>query len=172
MPNAGTWTVTATDGSDTDAADVTITEDGQAESAALAFWHGELYTRGNTWDDVTGGWSALLDRSTVSFNSDSIQFHSGCVHATVYTNRPIDLTNFSKLTADCAITATDYKFELGVKLEKPTAAQQSGGYVAVAQTGVTAGKTLTVDVSDLSGSYYILLYSMTSVGYVTNVKLS
>lgn len=172
VPNAGTWTVTATDGSDTDAADVTITEDGQAESANLAFWHGELYTRGNTWDDVTGGWSALLDRSTVSFNSDSIQFHSGCVHATVYTNRPIDLTNFSKLTADCAITATDYKFELGVKLEKPTNAQQSGGYVAVTATGVTAGKTLTVDVSDLSGSYYILLYSMTSVGYVTNVKLS
>ena len=163
--------MTATDGSDTDAADVTITEDGQAESANLAFWHGELYTRGNTWDDVTGGWSALLDRATVSFNSDAIQFN-GPTHATVYTNRPIDLTNFSKLTADCAITATDYKFELGVKLEKPTAAQQSGGYVAVTATGVTAGKTLTVDVSDLSGSYYILLYSMTSVGCVTNVKLS
>ena len=172
VPNAGTWTVMATDGTNSKSESVSITTDGQSKSVTLAYWNGELYTPGNTWDNVTGGWGKLVDRSSVSFKNDAIEFTNDNGHVTVYTNKPIDLTNFSKLTADCAITATDYKFELGVKLEKPTNAQQNGGYVAVTATGVTAGKTLTVDVSGLSGSYYILLYAMAASGRVTNVKLS
>ena len=57
VSNVGTWTVTVTDGSDTDSENVSITTDGQNVSVELAYWNGELYDADNRYKSVTGGWT-------------------------------------------------------------------------------------------------------------------
>lgn len=55
-PNIGTWTVTATDGTDTASETVEITKEGENVSVELSYtlW---LYKNGDQCVDVTGGWS-------------------------------------------------------------------------------------------------------------------
>lgn len=54
---AGTWTVTATDGVDSDSKEVTV-EEKDFTSVELTFWNGELYVAGREYESVTGGWQA------------------------------------------------------------------------------------------------------------------
>lgn len=56
VPNAGTWTITATDGTDTASTAVTITTEGQRESVTLEY-RVYLFKAGDQCTDVTGGWN-------------------------------------------------------------------------------------------------------------------
>lgn len=57
IPEAGTWTVTCSDGTKTLSKTVSITAEGQFEKVKLA--HGELlYDAGNEYESITGGWVA------------------------------------------------------------------------------------------------------------------
>lgn len=55
VPNAGTWTVSSTDGDKSKSADVVITTDGQTESVTLLYIT-HLFNNGDTCDAITGGW--------------------------------------------------------------------------------------------------------------------
>lgn len=58
VPNAGTWTVSCTDGTESKSETVTITADGQSFAVELAYWNGDLYKAGNEYEAITGGWQA------------------------------------------------------------------------------------------------------------------
>lgn len=106
VPNAGTWTVTSTSGTETDSKAATITTDGQSVSVALSYflW---LYKDGDTCDAVSGGWSSPVwgheDFSkVVTFNESSMQistevFGGSVGYGHVFTNSVIDLSEISTL---------------------------------------------------------------------------
>lgn len=106
VPNAGTWTVTSTSGTETDSKAATITTDGQSVSVALSYflW---LYKDGDTCDAVSGGWSSPVwsgeDFSkVVTFNESSMQistevFGGSVAYGHVFTNSVIDLSEISTL---------------------------------------------------------------------------
>ena len=111
VPNAGTWTITSTanDGSDNSTSDtVEITEDGQSVSVELSYWNGELYARGNEYENITGGWGLRYSEGTggtVTVESERIiisanQGNTGS-GSVVYAGPEnlIDLTNFSVFRA-------------------------------------------------------------------------
>ena len=106
VPNAGTWTISCTNGTESTSEAVTITTDGQSVSVALSYflW---LYKDGDTCDAVSGGWSSPVwggnDFSkVVTFNESSMQistevFGGSIAYGHVFTNSVIDLSEISTL---------------------------------------------------------------------------
>lgn len=93
VPSGGTWTVTATDGSDTANETVEITAEGQSVSVVLSYrlviFDGE---NGGDNTAVTGGWSAV-NGGTLNVTAEQITFCSTAANSkrTGATNNPIPL---------------------------------------------------------------------------------
>lgn len=60
VPNAGTWTVSSTDGDKSKSADVVIITNGQTESVTLLYIT-YLFKDGETYDSLTGGWGGTVN---------------------------------------------------------------------------------------------------------------
>lgn len=161
VPNAGTWTVTSTSGTETDSKAVTITTDGQSVSVALSYflW---LYKDGDTCDTVSGGWSSPVwggnDFSkVVTFNESSMQistevFGGSVAYGHVFTNSVIDLSEISTLKFRITgIGATSsggnaFSFQLCVASEFPN--KQTPSFpvsLSITKTGL-----FSVDVSSMN----------------------
>lgn len=161
VPNAGTWTVTSTSGTETDSKAVTITTDGQSVSVALSYflW---LYKDGDTCDAVSGGWSSPVwgheDFSkVVTFNESSMQistevFGGSVAYGHVFTNSVIDLSEISTLKFRITgIGATSsggnaFSFQLCVASEFPN--KQTPSFpvsLSITKTGL-----FSVDVSSMN----------------------
>lgn len=103
----GTWTVTATDGTNTKSQEVIITATQQVEEVTLAYWSGELYDAGNQYTDITGGWKSI--KGKVTFNEDSITISAAeSSEAIVGTTNAIDLSGFTTLKVTVVVPA-DYR---------------------------------------------------------------
>lgn len=161
VPNAGTWMVTATSGTETDSKAATITTDGQSVSVALSYflW---LYKDGDTCDAVSGGWSSPVwggkDFSkVVTFNESSMQistevFGGSIAYGHVFTNSVIDLSEISTLKFRITgIGATSsggnaFSFQLCVASEFPN--KQTPSFpvsLSITKTGL-----FSVDVSSMN----------------------
>lgn len=161
VPNAGTWTVTSTSGTETDSKAATITTDGQSVSVALSYflW---LYKDGDTCDAVSGGWSSPVwgheDFSkVVTFNESSMQistevFGGSVGYGHVFTNSVIDLSEISTLKFRITgIGATSsggnaFSFQLCVASEFPN--KQTPSFpvsLSITKTGL-----FSVDVSSMN----------------------
>ena len=161
VPNAGTWTLSCTDGTDSTSEAVTITTDGQSVSVALSYflW---LYKDGDTCDAVSGGWSSPEwggnDFSkVVTFNESSMQistevFGGSIGYGHAFTKSVIDLSEISTLKFRITgIGATSsggnaFSFKLCVASEFPN--KQSPSFpvsLEIVETGLFA-----VDVSAMN----------------------
>lgn len=161
VPNAGTWTVTSTSGTETDSKAATITTDGQSVSVALSYflW---LYKDGDTCDAVSGGWSSPVwgheDFSkVVTFNESSMQistevFGGSIAYGHVFTNSVIDLSEISTLKfriTGIGATSSDgnaFSFQLCVASEFPN--KQTPSFpvsLSITKTGL-----FSVDVSSMN----------------------
>lgn len=134
--------------------------------AWVNWWNGELYTSGNEWAAITGGWEGIgwapdSDRQaktpTVTKTSNYIKAympsgHSGGVLTPAV---DIDLTNFTTLTIRSKTDRTSGLWlELGVIKRGTT--YWFGNFVAsVSLTDTTSVRTYNVDISALSGSYCV-----------------
>ena len=58
VPNAGTWTVSCTNGTENASTTVSITADGQSATVKLAY-DLVLYDSGDQYTDITGGWTGV-----------------------------------------------------------------------------------------------------------------
>lgn len=164
VPNAGTWTVTATSGTETDSKAVAITTDGQNTSVELSYAT-YLYNLGDACDALTGGWQALgkfnapIDNggwrgSPSAVNGTAsldISLEGSC--GLVITINKIDVTGYQTLTFRGDVTALG---ECSLALWSST----TGDYVpwpeasaAIWTTGVSVECIL--DLSAITGSYYI-----------------
>lgn len=161
VPNAGTWTLSCTDGTESTSEAVTITTDGQSVSAVLSYalW---LYRDGDTCDAVSGGWSSPEwggnDFSkVVTFNESSMQistevFGGSIGYGHAFTKSVIDLSEIStlkfRITGIGATSSASnaFSFKLCVASEFPN--KQTPSFpvsLKIAETGLFA-----VDVSAMN----------------------
>lgn len=174
VPSAGTWTVSCTDGTDTASAAVSITTEGQRESVTLmyALW---LYDLGNTFDAVTGGYTKVYDTSGSSgsfiLGTDAITVKGGsrdsaasCGCSTV---NAVDLTNISTLhirVRSGKAGYSGYYAYFGVA--------QAAGYASLTSiTRISSTGEHTVDVSGLTGLWYVKVYGVSESGQAVFDKM-
>ena len=182
VPNAGTWTATATDGVENTSESVSITTDGQIAAIELSYllW---LYKSGNTYNAVTGGWSVSEHPSTggtfdgiLTLNDDSMLLSTealggSVVYANAFTNNSIDLTGVNTLKfkitgiGDTAYSDKEgnthkFRFSLVVANERPT--KQSPTFAA--DMKILATGEYSVDVSAVTAGYVGIW--ITTGGYI------
>lgn len=102
VPNAGTWTVSCTTGTDTASQNVSITAEEQSEIVNLEYKL-FLYRAGDTCDIVTGGWGKhLAGGLSVTFNSTDLKMTPTSeyqAHGAASTNKAITTTGYTMLKA-------------------------------------------------------------------------
>ena len=143
------------------------------KNGAWVDWFQYLYDSGNDFSDITGGYVQVSDSASgtsdgmTSMNEDSIYVyavqHSNGKSRTFgrSTSKSIDLTNVSKIytTGNCLSARNGIVGWAGVGIM--VVSTQSVTASVAADTVVTSigDFTLTLDVSALSGSYYIIPYA-------------
>jgi hypothetical protein len=141
------------------------------------WWNGELYTSGNEWENITGGWIART--GTYRHTGTTLKVYASTSSPTVSiasTENTIDLTNYSTLT----VTGGDvYLAGSGVAQIKIFAASTtswSASTTSAALVNIKANQTVTLDVSGLTGSFYVALFANAGTGSseanVSSLKLS
>lgn len=133
-----------------------------------------LYYIGNTYDDVTGGWKAstTLNTSWVATQSGKVTFNETNMVASVkYTNSDslnhqaigmittvdkIDLTNYNSLFIKCAVDVNDI-YSVYARIGVFSNKQVGGPDIVKTKyiTKDTSEKLYKIDISSLTGSYYI-----------------
>ena len=147
VPNAGTWTVTSTSGTETDSKAVTITTDGQSTSVELSY--ALFLFKPNAPSDIIAGEWELTGNSTVTAEAEltvkSVNNYNGDRTFSARTKGQIDLTEYSTLQATCKASGGS-----NTKLEV-----YSGSSVVASVAIGTDLTTVTVDISALSGLHSI-----------------
>nr|DAO22864.1 MAG TPA: hypothetical protein [Caudoviricetes sp.] len=163
VPNAGTWTAAATDGVENTSESVSITTDGQTVAVELSYYT-YLFKPNTDTTNVTGGWQ-LNSKGSLDSAGDQLvaTFTNAYNHSSAFnvaTINKIDFTEFTTLVATCKAA------------DKSNAAPRSATFaVASTQAGFNAAgtastkvasttfsnstTTVTIDVSGISGSYYV-----------------
>lgn len=158
VPNAGTWTVTSTSGTETDSKAVTITTDGQSTSVELSY--ALFLFKPNAPSDIIAGEWEMPANSTVTAEAEltvkSVNNYNGNRIISARTKGQIDLTEYSTLQATCkASGGSDTKLEV-----------YSGSSVVASTAIGTDLTTVTVDISALSGLHSIG-FAGTHTAYLT-----
>jgi len=147
VPNAGTWTVTSTSGTETDSKAVTITTDGQSTSVELSY--ALFLFKPNAPSDIIAGEWEMPANSTVTAEAEltvkSVNNYNGNRTISARTKGQIDLTEYSTLQATCKASGGS-----NTKLEV-----YSGSSVVASTAIGTDLTTVTVDISALSGLHSI-----------------
>ena len=147
VPNAGTWTVTSTSGTETDSKAVTITTDGQSTSVELSY--ALFLFKPNAPSDIIAGEWEMPENSTVAAEAElvvkSVNNYNGGRVISARTKGQIDLTEYSTLQATCKASGGS-----NTKLEV-----YSGSSVVASAAIGTNLTTVTVDISALSGLHSI-----------------
>jgi len=147
VPNAGTWTVTSTSGTETDSKAVTITTDGQSTSVELSY--ALFLFKPNAPSDIIAGEWEIPGNGTVTAEAEltvkSVNVYGNNRILSARTKGQIDLTEYSTLQATCKASGGS-----NTKLEVYS------GSSTVASTAIgTDLTTVTVDISALSGLHSI-----------------
>ena len=163
VPNAGTWTVSSTDGDKSKSADVVITTDGQTESVTLLYIT-YLFKDGETYDSLTGGW-----QGTVNAEKQALQLIVQAGKSqNAHTKSKVDMTDYSTISAKT--DANVHNVSLSLIIEDSIAASKP---VAKAELD-TASDEVSLDISNITGSHFIRLYSYSEKGgsrYVYEVSM-
>ena len=160
VPNAGSWTVTATDGNDSTNKSVSITADGQTENVVLSYTLVLYEKNGETVD-----WSyKAYDYSVPSVNMtlDTLQSQYGEGNArrpTLYTTVKRDISSYDTLYGSFDMTGSGILY-LGILSSPPATGCDSVEKVGFASyASGNGGKVdLTLDISSFTGEYYIAVY--------------
>ena len=148
IPEAGTWTVTATAGTDTSSETVEITTEGQSVNVDLArYW---LYKDGNQYTSVTGGWSAFYNYNAgASIGADKINIYPGAGHpSAVSSSYSIDLSKYSTLYMTFRLNSGSGVIRFGLRDSVISGEQPS--FTVVTQVSPSAGEyTISCDISEV-----------------------
>lgn len=147
VPNAGTWTVTSTSGTETDSKAVTITTDGQSTSVELSY--ALFLFKPNAPSDIIAGEWEIPGNGAVTAEAEltvkSVNAYGNDRALSARTKGQIDLTEYSTLQATCKASGGS-----NTKLEV-----YSGSSVVASAAIGTNLTTVTVDISALSGLHSI-----------------
>lgn len=161
--NAGTWTATATDGVENTSESVSITTDGQTVAVELSYYT-YLFKPNTDTTNVTGGWQLNSKGSLDSAGDQLVATFTNAYDRgnafNVATINKIDFTEFTTLVATCK--AADKNNAAPRSATFAVASTQAGFNAAgTASTKVASTTfsnsttTVQIDVSGISGSYYV-----------------
>lgn len=163
VPNAGTWTAAATDGVENTSESVSITTDGQTVAVELSYYT-YLFKPNTDTTNVTGGWQLNSKGSLDSAGDQLVATFTNAYNRgetfSVATINKIDFTEFTTLVATCKAAVGGNSAPSSATFA--VASTQSGFDIAgTASTKVASTTfsnsttTVTIDVSRISGSYYV-----------------
>lgn len=161
----GEWTVSCTDGTDTASKSVTITATGQVESVKLSY-DLVLYDSGEEYSDITGGWSGFAcyngtSKGTFTKNSSSIYIKSngsgGAQSIAAAPANKIDITDISTLKVN--VTSFKVQSENRAFFLLSSSRDTSSVSNSVAKKEIPGTGEIALDISGLSGSYYVIVYT-------------
>lgn len=163
VPNAGTWTVSSTDGDKSKSADVVIITNGQTESVTLLYIT-YLFKDGETYDSLTGGWGG-----TVNAEKQALEFLVAAGKTVnMATKSKVDMTDYSTISAKT--DANIRGVSLSLIIEDSFASSRPLAQAALA----TASDEVSLDISNITGSHLIRLASYSEKGgirYVYEVSM-
>lgn len=163
VPNAGTWTVSSTDGDKSKSADVVIITNGQTESVTLLYIT-YLFKDGETYDSLTGGWGG-----TVNAEKQALEFLvTAGKTVNMATKSKVDMTDYSTISAKT--DANIRGVSLLLIIEDSFASSRPLAQAALA----TASDEVSLDISNITGSHLIRLASYSEKGgirYVYEVSM-
>jgi hypothetical protein len=185
VPNAGTWTVTATDGEDSASKDATITADGQSKSLTINY-QTFLYNAGDQCTDLTGGWevsnlsggasgSVLEDALVLGNSSMTVRtsvFGGSGVYGAANTVNLIDLTNISTIKFTISNVSDSTYLEhcyVGVYRAKPSKFYDD---VFAAKVEAKSVGQHTLDVSNLTSGYVAVRVNSTNYQKLLGVTIT
>lgn len=164
VPNAGTWTVTVTDGSKTDSKSVIIDTDGQIKDVLV----GRDYLFKSGSGAIVEYVKAAYKTHTISMDNDAIVIAKGSGEGSAiwYTQQKIDVSRFktlkmrARLTNDSSETSA-WKTTFGIAdgTNAFTSFDTYGNIYFAAKTGIWQSsdtmEIYTLDLSGVNGSFYI-----------------
>ena len=155
------WTVTATLGSDTSSKTVIINA---ADEYDVTLTYGTLYHAGDTSGWTNLAWKADSNASgaaaTIAYNSSDMTITQSAANSSItYHTNSVDLTGYS--TLKCTVsswTSNSTSFNglyIFSSVSSTSTPYDSAKVARTLKASGTGAQTITVDVSSLSGSYYV-----------------
>ncbi len=140
--------------------------------AWVTWFNGLFYDNGNQQTSLTGGWkgtgwtyyNSSVNAATIS--STYMQITATSMYCMVGTANKINVDNISKMYANIQITTVGSVF-FGL-----TSSTNIGDVVIETQANTVQSYTLELDVSSLTGSYYIYFAAAQTGGYNTSAKIT
>ena len=173
IPEAGTWTVTAMDGTNTKSQSVEINSEGQFENVELSY---RTYLVKNKTPLITFVNAGSVTAPTIT--SSSITF--GAQESAVRSGNKIDCTGRTKVVAEINVITQSYIYPINVVVTDNTSngdAYIPGNPNAAPTNALAYGQkkpatenslnTITVDISSVTGSHYIGV----GAGYCPNATI-
>lgn len=173
IPEAGTWIVSCTDGTDTASESVAITAQYMATTLTLSYSY-VLFDRSvNTFNEISAG---LTMQSALSVNNYSSTFVE--IQGTGTNNNrgswsvplPADISGYSRIQIYGYSGVSDTRHKFGVT--SAIAADTSDTWIAFAQIPTTADPPTEIPLSaDMAGKYFTFRVNGTKTIYISSVKL-
>lgn len=172
----GTWIVTATNGMDVKEQDVLV--DVAMDYTIHMRYNEYLYYRGNNIYDFYQSYYQG-SKGSITFNSDHVEIYGYYPDAgaqtviSLRTRNKVDITNYSKLKFKVdSITGGPWFVGFGLGTASPIDDNEvSGAYVRTNDINFTSG-ILTLDISSVTGSYYVEASLNTGRNVTAYVKIS
>lgn len=163
VPNAGTWTAAATDGVENTSESVSITADGQTVAVELSYYT-YLFKPNTDTTNVTGGWQ-LNSKGSLDSAGDQLvatfsnPYNRGEIFSVATINK-IDFTEFTTLVATCkaAVEGNSAPSSATFAVASTQSGFNNAGTTSTKVASTTfsnSTNTVTIDVSRISGSYYV-----------------
>lgn len=139
-----------------------------------------LYKEGDLCSGVSGGWNTVkADNGTITFKEGYINKTYSTVekrYTSIYSGKAIDVTNYDKLVMNVNSTDTTYAINVGLcKSPSESTAVSTVSANMAAQAGskkVSSAKfDIAVDISNLSGNYYVQDYTGGASYHIFNIRL-
>ena len=161
IPYAATWTVTATDGTNTKSESVEITSEGETKAITLAYAL-LLYSLGNECSETTGGWKTVS--GSVNKLTDHIHINgNGSTGGRMRTANLLNLAtlrqNYSKIYMDIVVPVADGKIRLGFTTKTDFLSSVSDYICSLNPTQATSRTVFSIDIASSDVSAYFAVIS-------------
>ena len=163
----GVYTVKAVSGSKSNTAEVIITTDGQTETVALAY---ELVLfKDGAYQDIGSFNNATITSGNLVMTASGNDGAGGAIHRTFVSDVKLDLTNYKTLTFSLAEFTINSSYAAYRKVWLGVCSDTIAWQAIPADSNVKAKTVLTntdqgtnkavaVDISALTGSFYVFVY--------------
>ena len=144
------------------------------DGAWVDLWDGTLYDKGNEYVDITGGWSVCLIPPNPNNTSPTLEKREESIYISTWfrqsnafsPNKPVDLTRYNAVS----INVINFSGEAGYAyylIVTPTHGSTMHED-RVAEVAIASKGERTLDISKLSGEYYIAI----ATGFEVNTTVT